>query len=69
MKGVMKVYKKIMKYFEKYPTYNASVHFIGGVGIGILITYPYIGAHPVKWGLFLVTIAAIGHLLPLWMKK
>ncbi|MBI1864007.1 hypothetical protein HYS03_02240 [Candidatus Woesebacteria bacterium] len=63
------MYKKVMKYFEKHPIYNSTVHVVAGVGIGILITYPYVGAHPVRWGLSLLTLGVLGHLMPIWMKK
>jgi len=46
---------------SKHPAFNASVHAIGGVGIGILIASPIIGEHPVRWGITLMVIALLGH--------
>lgn len=57
--------KKALAYFKKYPMYNATVHAIGGLGLGILIASPIIGPHPLRWGLALVTIAILGHLYTL----
>ncbi len=50
-----------MEYFKKHPAYVASVHFLGGVGIGILIARPVFSAHPVRWGLVLIGLAVVGH--------
>ncbi len=56
---------KIRKYFREHEMFNATVHFIGGIGVGILITYPLVVTHPVRWGVTLLAIAALGHLYPL----
>ena len=37
-----------MVFMKKYPAYNATIHAIGGVGIGILIASSIAGIHP-KW--------------------
>lgn len=65
----MKELKKIENYFKKHPMFNAAVHATAGLGVGILITYPLVGEHPVKWGLTLLGLAVLGHLYPLWLKK
>lgn len=57
-----------MKYFKKHPAYLASVHFIGGVGVGALLTYPLFSPHQVRWGLALIGLAALGHVYA-WMAK
>lgn len=57
---------KARKYFQQHENYNAMVHIIAGAGAGILITYPFVGIHPVRWGLVLLAIAVVGHLYPLW---
>lgn len=61
--------KKIKDYFKKYPLYNSSVHVLIGMGIGILITYPFVGSHPVRWGLSVLVVGLVGHLYPLYAKK
>lgn len=50
-----------MKYFKKHPTYLACVHFIGGVGLGILIARPVFASHPVRWGVAFIGLAVVGH--------
>ncbi len=61
--------KKIREYFKKHTEYNAIVHAIGGIGVGILIASPLIDPHPVRWGLTLLVIAVAGHLYPLMAEK
>jgi hypothetical protein len=57
------------KYFKNHPAYNSLVHILGGVGIGILITYPFIGPHPVRWGVSFFALSILGHLYPMTLKK
>ncbi len=60
----MYFFKKTEKYFKQHPAYNATAHFLGGLGIGILITYPFIGSHPVRWGVLFIALAILAHLYP-----
>ncbi len=60
--------KNAEKYFRQHPMYNSTIHAIGGIGIGILITYPFVGAHPVRWGVALLILSLLGHLYPLTLK-
>lgn len=62
------MYKKIDKYMRAHPWYNASVHAIGGIAVGVLITYPFI-SNPVKVGVLLLVVATLGHIFPLTVKK
>lgn len=64
-----KYIRDIEKYFSKHVHYNAIVHAIGGIGIGILIARPFAGVHPMRWGVALLVVALLGHLKPLLMKK
>ncbi|MDO8577238.1 MAG: hypothetical protein Q7R82_02755 [Candidatus Daviesbacteria bacterium] len=64
----MIIIKQIEKYFSSHVRYNSLVHVIAGIGIGILITYPLAGVHPVRWGIALVAIGILGHLYPLLKK-
>ncbi|MBI2039487.1 hypothetical protein HYT18_00245 [Candidatus Microgenomates bacterium] len=61
--------KKIEDYFQKHSTYNAFVHIFVGAGIGVLVTYPLIGPHPLRWGFALLAVGILGHLYPLLGKK
>ena len=63
------MYKKIVSYLSRHPSYNGATHLILGVGVGILITYPFIQTHPVRWGVALIVIGLLGHLYPLIIKK
>ncbi|OGD63275.1 hypothetical protein A2160_02095 [Candidatus Beckwithbacteria bacterium RBG_13_42_9] len=63
------MYKKIMTYFKNHVCYNSVVHVLAGLGIGILITYPYVGIHPVRVGGTLLILALLGHIYPLFVKK
>lgn len=58
--------KKANKYFSKSPGFNGFIHVLAGIGIGILITYPYIGSHPVRWGIAFIVVSILGHL---WAMK
>lgn len=64
----MKDFKKVEKYFEKHAMFNSSVHTLIGMGIGILMTYPLVGVHPMRWGVLFLAIGIIGHLYPMVYK-
>lgn len=57
------------QYFSKHPLYNGLVHMLIGVGLGALLTYPYLGTHPIRWGVALIAIGLLAHLYPLTAKK
>ena len=61
--------KEIEKYFASHVRYNSAIHVLAGIGIGILITYPLIGAHPIRWGLAFLGLGVLGHLYPLIQKR
>lgn len=63
------MYKQLEKYFGKHVLYNSVVHVLIGMGLGILLTYPVIGAHPLRWGVGLITVGILAHLYPLTLKK
>lgn len=52
----------MMKYFSKKPLDNAVVHILFGMGTGFLLTYPMVGAHPLRWGIAFLAIALFGHI-------
>lgn len=51
-----------MIFLKKNPTYNAVIHALGGVGVGILIASPVAGTHPVRWGVAFLAISLLGHI-------
>lgn len=69
MKYFLKLRKKAMTYFSNHVEYNALVHMLAGVGLGILIAVPFAYPHPVRWALVLLGISLAGHLYTLTVKK
>lgn len=63
------VYKKLSSYFAKHTQYNSVVHFVIGLGIGILLTRSFFDPHPLRWGVGLLVIGLLAHLYPLTSKK
>ncbi len=61
--------KQVDSYFKKNPYYSAVVHVVVGVGIGILMTYPVVGSHPMRWGLVFLGLGLAGHLYPVMKGK
>lgn len=57
--------KNLKKYLSRRPLYNTLVSALGGIGIGILITYPFVGSHPVRWGVAILALAAFAYIYPL----
>ena len=58
--------KKIEDYLKQHYLYFAIVHLIAGAGVGILITYPLIGQHPLRWGVGLIILGVLGIFYPLF---
>lgn len=56
---------KMFKYFKAHPRVNALAHLLIGVGIGILVTYPMVGVHPLRWGMGVLGVGLLVHLYPL----
>jgi len=56
---------KVHKYLRLHPNYNAWVHVAAGMGFGILMTYPMVGIHPIRWAVALLAFATIAHIYPL----
>lgn len=63
------MYKKVLKYYSAHPVYNSVVSFLIGSGVGVLIASPFIGPHPVRWGVFLIVLGLLGKIYPLFAKK
>lgn len=53
--------KKVMAFAKKHPAYIASIHALGGIGIGILVASPIAGIHPVRWGIAFLVLSMLGH--------
>ncbi|MCL4397738.1 hypothetical protein M1403_01780 [Patescibacteria group bacterium] len=63
------MFKRVLKYLSAHPVYNSMVHLLIGVGIGILITYPLVVTHPIRWAAVFIGLGVLGHAYPLWIKK
>lgn len=63
------MFKNAEEYFRKYPIFNSLTHAVGGIGIGILITYPFVGLHPIRWGLVFLVLSVLGHLYAATAKR
>ena len=59
----MKFVAKAKKYFSKHVWYVGFIHLWIGVGIGILITNPFVGEHPVRWAAAFILTGLAGHLV------
>lgn len=59
------MFKSVIKYFSKNPSYNSIVHLLLGIGLGILITRPFVGVHPVRVAVIFISLGILGHLYPL----
>jgi len=59
---VSNLYKKATEYFKKHQAYNAVVHALGGIGVGVIIASPIAGEHPVRFGLIFLGICLLGHI-------
>lgn len=61
MKCCWDMYKKGLAYFSRHPLHNAFIHVLVGIGIGILLTYPLVGRHPLRWGIAFLILGVLGH--------
>ncbi len=64
----MNWYEKQNKYFSKHVMYTSVIHAVAGVGFGLIIARPFVD-RPVMWGLILLGIGTLGHLVPFVTKK
>jgi len=69
VKAYLKYRKTAMLYFKNHVEYNAVVHVLGGIGLGILIASPLAQPHPIRWALIFITISIAGHLYTVMAKK
>ncbi len=62
------MYKQINQYFKNHVYYNSAMHVLAGIGVGMLLTYPLAGSHPVRWGIAFIVLGVLGHIYPLIKK-
>ena len=46
-----------------------AAHILLGLGLGVLLTYPIVGAHPLRWGIVFLTLGIIAYAYPQMAKK
>lgn len=63
------MFRKTNGYFKNHVLFNSTVHVLIGIGIGILFTYPFVGIHPLRWGLGFLVVGLLGHAYPLIAEK
>ncbi len=68
-KTYFKYRKQAIGYFKNHPEYNATVHVVGGIGLGILIASPLTFPHPLRWAAIFMSVSLLGHLYILFAKK
>jgi hypothetical protein len=56
------VVKKVIDFVKKHPTYNGTIHALGGLGVGFVIAYYFSGMNLILWGVILIIIAGVGHI-------
>ncbi len=61
--------KKAMKYMSQHVEYNALIHALGGISIGLLIASPLAHPHPVRWALVFGGLSILGHIYAIYPKK
>lgn len=64
-----KYYQKATNYFKKHEMYNATVHAVGGIGVGILLASPLFHPHPVRWAIVFMSLSVAGHIYAFIAKK
>jgi hypothetical protein len=69
IKSFLKLRKRVIQYFSHHVEYNAAVHTLGGIGLGILLASPIADPHPVRWGIALLLISLAGHFYALTVKR
>jgi hypothetical protein len=52
---------KAISYFKSNIEFNAGVHVLGGIGVGIMIASPLTFPHPVRWALVFLALSLLGH--------
>lgn len=60
---------KSVKFFSRNTYYNPVFFLALGLGFGILIARPFIGDHPLRWGMGLVVLGLFGLVYPMMMDK
>jgi len=47
---------------SQHPHYSAVVNVLLGMGLGVLLTYPVVQEHPLRWAAGFIILATLGYL-------
>lgn len=61
--------KRALSYLRPHAEFNAVIHALGGIAIGILIASPLANPHPLRWAFVFASVSILGHLYALWNGK
>jgi len=53
---------KCKKYMTQHPHYSAVVNVLLGMGLGVLLTYPIVQEHPLRWAAAFIILAVLGYI-------
>lgn len=54
---------------SKHLNLNTLAYLLAGAGLGILVTYPLAGVHPLRWAGVLLVLSLLVHLYPYFKKN
>lgn len=57
----MKYSNAARKYFRAHSEFSGIIYVLFGVGLGVLITYPFAGIHPVRFGFLFLALGILGY--------
>jgi hypothetical protein len=60
--GYLRHKKRALNYLSNHPEFNATIHALGGVSVGIVIMYAFKLQNPLMWVIVLGIISILGHL-------
>jgi hypothetical protein len=69
MKTYLRHRKTALTYFKAHPEYNATVHALGGISVGVLLARPLFDPHPLRWAVVFALLSIGGHVYALAKKK
>lgn len=58
----MKLCKTARKYLRAHSEFSGLIFLLFGVGIGVLLTYPVAGIHPVRFGFMFLALGILGYI-------
>ncbi len=53
--------KSARKYLGAHTQFSGLVHLLFGIGIGVILTYPIAGVHPLRFGFMFLVLGILGY--------